>query len=1039
MPTRARRWLGGIVAFVIAITTVLAAPTPAEAVEVIDVNQPAQGQGRFSSQLGQPFTVGVDGKLVAVAFAGTYSPSVPHRVYAADADGKPTGPVLASVSARVGTTARLSTPLAVRSGERYVATVTLGSVANALMSTSTTGQAGLQGTSSTQPTWTPLASPFAFSTIVESAPPVPTNVTVALEGGDFVVRWDAAPRATSYEVTWGSDPSQSQSTTETTLRFTAAPREARTFQVRAFDGSGDAGAWSAGKSLQAGELPFVPTSAVQVLSQRGVEVSWQVPRDNPFGSYQPTYSVWRSDTTAGSAPVEIATHDYIPDGYSPDASSFWYVDEGATPGHRYEYQVRSANAMGEVFGQVLPLHYVDTPGAPGLVLEAGAQSFSVASLTSSPNGGTISATEYSMRVAGTTAAWVTTPPVKFLQNGTEYQVHARQQNEYGWGPWSDWVSVVPVGTANAPHSLSATPGNGTLALSWSVDGVENGAEIASAHVRYREKGASAWTEVEADSLTSTTLTGLDPGVDIEWQVRAQDVAGRPGEWSSVRTDSPHVTATAPLDLFVEPAAEELVVSWSPPTDLGGLPVEHYQARIESPGAEPREVSVTDGRSVTIAALPGVLSTVSVWAVTGAGAGARVSGAAAAYTTPSAPVVDSATPSAGALQVAWTAGSDGGSSVLRWEVRVSTTSMIQDVSIDDPAAREALITGLDDGEELSVTVRAENAAGWGPWSTASAAMSGVAPSAPAILDIDEADGELIVRWTGSTGSPSPTYTIVASAGSTKRVFTADAGAVQQSLTGLSNGTAYAVTVTASNPLGDASSLAVIATPVGLATPPQTLGGSSADRALEVWWSPPASAGGTPVTGYLIELLRGGQVVETRTVTETSARFDGLTNGLEVEVSVRALTAAGEGESASIALTPFLFQPTVRDSAGREIATLTVGQAFTITDEALPRDATISAELHSTPVALGSAGIGPDGRARLDALVPSSTSAGDHEVVVTLTVPGQSPVTVTLPVRVDAAPGTGALAVSGPASASAMLFAAILAFLLGGSLLRRRRGA
>ncbi|MET0449001.1 MAG: fibronectin type III domain-containing protein, partial [Aeromicrobium sp.] len=778
---RTRRWLGAIAAVAVAIATVLAAPTAAEAAEVIDVNQPAQGQARFSSQLGQPFTVGVDGTLVAVAFAGTYSSSVPHRVYAADAAGKPTGPVLSSVSARVGTTARLSPPLAVRSGERYVATVTLGSVANALMSTSTTGQAGLQGTSSNQPTWTPLASPFAFSTIVESAPPVPTNVTVALEGGEFVVRWDAAPRATGYEVTWGADPTQYQSTTGTTLRFGAAPRESRTFQVRAFDGSGDAGDWSAGVTLQAGELPFVPTSAVQVLSQRGVEVSWQVPRDNPFGSYQPTYSVWRSDTTAGSAPVQIATRGYIPDGYTLDGlSSFRYVDEGATPGNHYEYQVRSTNAMGQVLGQELPLYYVDTPGAPGLVLEAGARSFSVASLTSSPNGGTISATEYSMRVAGTTAAWSTTPPVKFLQNGTEYQVHARQQNEYGWGPWSDWVSVVPVGAARAPHSLSATPGNGTLALSWSLDGIENGAEIASAQVRYREKGTSTWTEVAAGSPISTTLTGLDPATDIEWQVRAQDVAGRPGDWSSLRTDSPNVAATAPLNLVIEPATEALVVSWTPPADLGGLPVEHYRVLIESPGAEPREVSVTDGTSVTLTALAGALSTVSVWAVTGAGAGTRVIGSAVAYTTPSAPAIDSAAPSQGAVQVAWTAGSDGGSPVLRWEVRVSTASMIKDVLVDDPAARQASIVGLEDGEDVSMTVRAESAAGWGPWSTAFAAMSGVAPTAPVILEIDEADGELIVRWTGSTGSPSPTYTIVASAGSTERVFTADAGAVQQRL-------------------------------------------------------------------------------------------------------------------------------------------------------------------------------------------------------------------------------------------------------------------
>nr|WP_232842363.1 Ig-like domain-containing protein [Terrimesophilobacter mesophilus] len=80
----------------------------------------------------------------------------------------------------------------------------------------------------------------------------------------------------------------------------------------------------------------------------------------------------------------------------------------------------------------------------------------------------------------------------------------------------------------------------------------------------------------------------------------------------------------------------------------------------------------------------------------------------------------------------------------------------------------------------------------------------------------------------------------------------------------------------------------------------------------------------------------------------------------------------------------------------------GQNVTLTGSDLPAGATVSAELHSTPVDLGTAMVRDDGTFTLNTVIPSTVEPGAHHYVVTVTPLTGEPQTSELPVTVVAAP-------------------------------------
>ena len=182
----------------------------------------------------------------------------------------------------------------------------------------------------------------------------------------------------------------------------------------------------------------------------------------------------------------------------------------------------------------------------------------------------------------------------------------------------------------------------------------------------------------------------------------------------------------------------------------------------------------------------------------------------AATAPAAPTGVTATAGAGSAQVSWTAPSDGGSAITSYTVTpfIGTTAQTPTTVTGTPPATSTTVSGLTNGTAYTFTVTATNAVGTGPASTASNPVTPTAPTAPAAptgVTATAGAGSAQVSWTASStgGSPITSYTVTPFIGATAQTpitVTGTPPATSTTVSGLTNGTAYTFTVSATNAIG-----------------------------------------------------------------------------------------------------------------------------------------------------------------------------------------------------------------------------------------------
>ncbi|SBT65620.1 Fibronectin type III domain-containing protein [Micromonospora sediminicola] len=344
-----------------------------------------------------------------------------------------------------------------------------------------------------------------------------------------------------------------------------------------------------------------------------------------------------------------------------------------------------------------------------------------------------------------------------------------------------------VGKPGAPKAVTAAAGNASARVSWQA-AASNGAEIT----RYVVEGGGQTHQVGANQR-ALEVTGLTNGETYTFSVHAVNAKGD----GPARRSNPVVPTAEvpdpPASVTAEARPDGTVrVSW-PEADGQGNTVTKYAVTATSAGASaPAGESPKTELVVPAGALEyGTQYAFTVTAVSDRGAGSKaspVSNTVVPFTVPKAPTELRASTVAdqpGTIAVEWSPAVENGRPVTKYVVEAGgKTVEVTDV--------RATVGGLGNGQNVTVKVKAVNEAGDGP--EASTTARTVAPPR--------------ITVTGSSAdATSVTVTFTVDAGGGRATCTAATGGKTASgscsslrVTGLTPGTAYTVTLTASNAAG-----------------------------------------------------------------------------------------------------------------------------------------------------------------------------------------------------------------------------------------------
>ena len=283
---------------------------------------------------------------------------------------------------------------------------------------------------------------------------------------------------------------------------------------------------------------------------------------------------------------------------------------------------------------------------------------------------------------------------------------------------------------------------------------------------------------------------------------------------------------------------------------------------------------------------------------------------------SAPFITSVSAGNGSVTVSFTAPTyTGGAAISGYEINAYRNGILAASSNACAAnATSCTITGLTNGYSYTIKMDALNAAGSGIESAASAAVSPYTrPEAVGALAAVAANTAVNLTWQQPSSLGGGTFVsyqifVRTHGGSYPLNPTAtvnSASTTSYALTGLLNGQAYDIKVvtitTAANTQQVSNTAEVQQTPMTVPDAPQqlTIIETLTDGVVDVSWAAPNSDGGSPITGYTVDLGSG----HTCSVAgnATTCQIGNLTSATTYNVSAIATNAAGNSLSAGTVIT------------------------------------------------------------------------------------------------------------------------------------------
>jgi RHS repeat-associated protein len=444
----------------------------------------------------------------------------------------------------------------------------------------------------------------------------------------------------------------------------------------------------------------------------------------------------------------------------------------------------------------------------------------------------------------------------------------------------------------APTGVNATVGEGFAEVRWTPP-TDPGSGPITGYVVTLSPGGLQFAVPAGE--TSRTVPGLALGTSYHFTVTA---VGRAGV-------GPASQPSAAVTLLSTPSAPQMVaavagnaaatVTWSTPAADGGSPILGYVVEPLPDGAP-----VTVGGPGTTATLTGLDNGTSYTFVVrarnamGLGAESAPSTAVLPASVPSAPAGLVASAASREATLYWTVpAAEGGSALTGYRIVASPGGLAATVPGDRTFAR---ITGLDDGVAYRFTIVAANAQGNGPASAPSDEVIPFgAPAEPGSVQGTQGNGTALVQWSAPAadgGRPITGYTVTAEPGGLSAAVTA--GETSRLITGLANGTAYTLRVTATNlaGAGPASAASGAVVPSTVPDEPTGVQATAGVASAIVTWVAPPTDGGSPISRYSV-VSHPGEKLGVVDAGALRATVSGLTNGTVYSFTVRAANAAGLG--------------------------------------------------------------------------------------------------------------------------------------------------